>query len=783
MRLFAFISLVLGIVLIASTPSLGQRMDSLKTALEKARSPAIAMAIQKELIDSLLDRNKEQAVQYLEALLNTATKNQSYEYLGYGMERTAGLSYFAGQLDSARAQYNRAYGHYLKAKDRNKALKAYTRTGIMHSLQGSYAEAEKIYRKVMGQMRGLPEVEAFVENQMGTLYHYQGKQDSAAFYYNQSVAAYTVLKDTLGLLRPLFNHAVLLMENGDRKEALEKYLQIKNIQERLKAYGELLYTLNALSSIYSTQGDVQKGLEYARLAYRYAKEVGNDLQRVSALNRLATIFSENKDYESAIKYYQEALEFAKAAKTTDEEQRLLYLLGNTYLKLEQYDRAIACFENGLKIADAQVENRSTSFILVALGQTYILTGNLPKAKQYLKRAIELAQKTGQIEALYDGYGVLAKASLLDEEPKEAARYALLALNASKEAKNLERSMANAEVLFQAYKQMSQYESALQYHELFKTLSDSINDTEKVRQLTSEAKDMAFQLEKQKIEATQQQREVLLKASARQNLIVSISIGVLALLILGFLWNSRRKNQVISQRNQQLEQLSLTKDRIFAIIGHDLRKPALAFRGITKKVNYLLKKQDFETLNAIGAQIEQDAQSLNQLTDNLLSWALSQKNVLPHQPAALNLAGEVSEVLDIFTASSSEKQIELCTDIPNNLEVFADQNALRTIIRNLVDNALKYTPAKGKVTISAATSPEGIVLQVLDTGVGMPEEKLRSIFLLQKDKSEQGTAGEKGIGLGMHLVHELVKINRGTIRAFSRVGEGTRFTVVLPQSAD
>ena len=762
-----------------ATQAFGQRVDKLRSELAKTGNAQQEMAIQKELIDSLWDQDRALAKQYLEDLRSTATKEQSYEYLGYGMERTAGLSYFAGQLDSARAQYNQASGHYLKAKDQNKALKAYTRTGIMYSLQGNYAEAEKIYRKVMEQMRGLPEVEAFVKNQMGTLYHYQGKKDSAAFYYNQSVAAYTVLKDTLALLRPMFNHAVLLMENGDQKEALEKYLQIKDIQERLKAYGELLYTLNALSSVYSAQGDLQKALECARLAHRYAIETGNELQRVNALNRLATIFSENKNFESAIKYYQEALEFAKAAKTTDEEQRLLYLLGSTYSKVEQYDRAIACFEDGLKIADAQVENRSTPFLLVALGQIYTLKGNLPKAKQQFRRAIELAQKTGQIEALYDGYGALAKTLLLDKQPKEAVRYALLSLDGSKNAENLERSMTDAETLFQAYKQMGQYDSALQYHELFKTLSDSINDTEKVRQLTVETKDMAFQLEKQKLEATQQQREVLLKANARQNLIVSISIGVFALLISGFLWNSRRKNQLISQRNQQLEQLSLTKDRIFAIIGHDLRKPALAFRGITKKVNYLLKKQDFDTLNAIGAQIEQDAQALNQLTDNLLSWALTQKNVLSHNPVMLPLAEEVAEVLTIFTAFALEKQVEINTDIPADLAVYADQNALRAIIRNLVDNALKYTPAGGKATITATNSPEGVALQVADTGVGMPEEKLRDIFLLQKEKSERGTAGEKGVGLGLHLVHELVKMNQGAIQCFSRVGEGTRFAVVLP----
>lgn len=763
-----------------ATPALGQRVDSLKQALDKAGSSVVKMALQKELIDSLWEQDKELANQYLEVLIGTATKASSYEYLAYGMERTAGLSYYAGQLDSCRMQYHRAYKYYLKAKDRNKAFKAFARVGVMYSLQGNYPEAEKKYRQALRSATGLPDAEAFIYNQLGTLYHYQGRPDSAGFYYDKSVAGYFRLQDTLGLLRPMFNYAVLLMENNRSPEVIEKLLGIESIQTRLNAYADLIATQEALSNNYIATGDLRKAFEYARNAYRYCDKTDNQFRKLSILFTLAKISHANKDLESCFNYLKEARRIAEAAQSTDNLLSILYYTGETHLGLAQYDSAIVSLEEARQIIAKTAESRILPEILVALGQAYAGTNREAESKRILEEAIELALDKEQSTVLYIAYAVLAGLYLNENQAAEAVRYALLAYKGHQQEHNLNQSMEDAKILYSAYKQLRQYESALQYHEVFKTLSDSINDTEEVRQLTIETKDLAFKMEKQQLELEQQKREVLLKANARQSLIIAVGIGALALLGFGFFWNSRRKNQVISLKNAQLEQLNLTKDRIFAIIGHDLRKPALAFRGIANKVNYLLKKQDFKTLNALGAQMEQDAYGLNQLTDNLLSWALAQKNVLPHNPVKLSLSEEVGEVLAIFTTFALEKRVDLNADIPIDLTVYADQNGLRAIIRNLVDNALKYTHAGGKVTINATKVPEGVALQVADTGVGIPEEKLRDIFLLQKEKSERGTAGEKGVGLGLHLVYELVKMNQGTIQAFSRVGDGTRFAVLLPQ---
>lgn len=242
---------------------------------------------------------------------------------------------------------------------------------------------------------------------------------------------------------------------------------------------------------------------------------------------------------------------------------------------------------------------------------------------------------------------------------------------------------------------------------------------------------------------------------------------------------RSKEQQLAVQNEELKNLNDVKDRIFTIIGHDLRKPALAFRGITKKVNYLLKKQDYTTLNDLGDNIEQEAFALSKLTDNLLNWALTQKNTIPHHPQNIKIAPIIEEILSIFKHTIETKSINIIADIPNTLHLFADRNAVNTIIRNLMDNAIKYTPEGGQIWVHASEEKRGLRITIADTGVGIPEDQLKDIFLLKRDKSQEGTAGEKGTGLGLHLIHELTLLNEGKIEIESELGKGSRFSVILP----
>jgi len=233
-----------------------------------------------------------------------------------------------------------------------------------------------------------------------------------------------------------------------------------------------------------------------------------------------------------------------------------------------------------------------------------------------------------------------------------------------------------------------------------------------------------------------------------------------------------------QKERELKALHETKDRLFAIIGHDLRKPALAFKGISKKVSYLIKKQEFERLYKFGNHIEETAFSMNSLLDNLLSWALQQRNSLPHNPVTINIKETISEIYQLFQQTVDDKGLELEMNIETSCTVFFDLNSFNTIIRNLVDNAIKYTPLGGTIAISATEQDSGVLLKVADTGIGMDQETIDNVFLLNKNKSRAGTDGEQGTGLGLTLVRDLIAMNKGTINVKSQWNGGTTFEIFL-----
>ncbi len=129
--------------------------------------------------------------------------------------------------------------------------------------------------------------------------------------------------------------------------------------------------------------------------------------------------------------------------------------------------------------------------------------------------------------------------------------------------------------------------------------------------------------------------------------------------------------------------------------------------------------------------------------------------------------------------AEDKQIHLNSQVDDITCLIADRNSLLTIIRNLVDNAIKFSPIQGEIKICATpVSDSELEVHVIDNGVGIPQEKIEHIFALQKDKVTKGTSGEKGTGLGLHLVKEMVELNEGSIHVSSTLGEGTTFTISL-----
>ncbi len=231
-------------------------------------------------------------------------------------------------------------------------------------------------------------------------------------------------------------------------------------------------------------------------------------------------------------------------------------------------------------------------------------------------------------------------------------------------------------------------------------------------------------------------------------------------------------------------LNATKDKFFSIIAHDLKNPFNTMLGFSE---FLLKKfddYDKEKQKKFIGIIRDDIENTYKLLENLLLWSQSQRGQLEYMPEKENLFLSVSESVELLDLSASSKKISLINKINENIYVNVDSNMLSTVIRNLISNAIKFTPENGKIIIKSKVVKSDDKrnyneITVEDTGIGISKEKLKKIFSNDENTSTRGTAGERGTGLGLILCKEFVEKHKGNIRAESEVGKGSKFIFTLP----
>jgi signal transduction histidine kinase len=767
---------------LAVRPVLAQeaKLDSLEALLEQTEGGLDRAQLLKTLVEAYLNLDESKMVTYLDELTALSASLQVDSLTAYVHYRQAVAQFQRGDYDAAAAEFRIAADTYHEAGLYEDALQSEARAGIMYSLQGEYAQAEAIFRSALqeAKQQRTKDAQAYLENQMATLYHYQGVYDSAEWYYQTSIDTYSGLQDSLSMMRPMYNLAVLQSELGIARKSIVLYETIYQYQIAKQANHDAMVTLDGLASACQKAGMLSKAATYLKKMLELSEKVGDVQSRVLALLGMADVELQREHFERSRSYLMQALTLSEALETKDQILYVLLRLGLFYQSQSKPDSSMLFLKKGLALQDSIKAYRHEIALLLALGNVHVETGNVDKAKAIAEQLQLKEEKIKETGETFSYYNLLATIAQKEGRHADFIQYITPPFEHFINEKRYGEALKQAPELLAAHKALNHYPEALAYAEAALWLRDSIANNNDMEGLAEQAKDFEFQLERQQIEAEQAKREAVLQEKSTQNLIIAIGAVALAALGFGFFWNTRRQNQTITFQNQQLTAINETKDRLFAIIGHDLRKPAIAFQGITKKVNYLLRKKDFETLEALGNAIEHDASNLNLLTENLLKWALTQRDVMPYQPTSLKLKPLVEDTLTPLTRSLENKSQELSIHIPEHTVVYSDANALSTIIRNLVDNAIKFTPEGGQIKLRTVEEDGKISLDIEDTGQGIPEDQLNKLFLLQNNNSQTGTAGEKGSGLGLHLAYELSKLNQSILEVESQLGQGTTFSLGL-----
>jgi signal transduction histidine kinase/ligand-binding sensor domain-containing protein len=245
---------------------------------------------------------------------------------------------------------------------------------------------------------------------------------------------------------------------------------------------------------------------------------------------------------------------------------------------------------------------------------------------------------------------------------------------------------------------------------------------------------------------------------------------------------QRRHQIEEQTdemraiNEHLLEANATKDRFFSIIAHDLKNPFGNLLGFVELFKKNFKTWDEEKKAKTLEIIDNSAKVIYDLLENLLYWSRSQTNSIRFEPKFLMLSKLVKENLILLKDLYTNKKITLETKIPEDLLIFADEDMLNTVLRNLLMNAMKFTPEKGKIDLYCEVDKDGVSVFIKDSGIGIPDELKEKLFHVGESINRYGTNGEKGTGLGLILCKEFIEKHNGTISFESELNKGTTFIV-------
>jgi len=243
---------------------------------------------------------------------------------------------------------------------------------------------------------------------------------------------------------------------------------------------------------------------------------------------------------------------------------------------------------------------------------------------------------------------------------------------------------------------------------------------------------------------------------------------------------KKTEEKLAEKNEELEKLNQQKDKLFSVISHDLRNAVAGAKGmydmIMEDYEELSKSEIFEYLKLLN----QRTNNTHELLEDLLDWSKNQFQEVTTDLEKLHLVSITNTILNNVRSHAESKEINLINEIPDAFYVHADANMIKTVLRNLVTNGIKFSNPGRKIIMHAERKNQKIKVSVIDEGIGMDEETQKKVMNKEITHTSQGTSGEKGSGVGLDLCIDFVKKNGGEIWVESKLGKGSTFNFTIPE---
>ncbi len=582
-----------------------------------------------------------------------------------------------------------------------------------------------------------------------------------------------------------------------------------------------------LGLYYSGKGDSKNAFKNFNKAITVFKRIKNYRMQVVVSNMLAMEHLYNHQPSKALLLFMDSLEISKEEKMNEVLLMTLENLGLLYVGyLKDYDHGIYFLNESKKAMTKMKDFLDYNMVLSNLAHCYFQKGDVDKAMLYLEPSTAYFKKEGYVDWLLLNNmikaGILIKKKKfeealiwLDEIEKlhkdveddkslvefyhykfevyinlknltAAERYAHKSYELAKKMHFVSGIEVGLKDLYAIHKAKSDFDTALEYHEQFITLTDT---------LLRSINESNFNVLLAKVEYDEQKRKIIQEneiARAKQNRYIIIAVMVLCIIfcIVFLIWKNTKTqekfNTQLRQEKEKLEKNELflkeanrTKDKLFSIIGHDLRSPIGAFKGLLTL--FKDKEIDEDEFISFIPKLEADLGGISFMLNNLLSWGRSQMNGDTTTPEVVEAKNLVTENINLLSEVARNKAIAMVNEVPSDACIWADGNQIDIVFRNLMSNALKFTDDHGVITIGGEEMEAVWRFYVRDTGIGMDTEAQEKIFIKNSTHTTYGTHNEKGTGLGLNLCKEMVQKNKGTIWVESALQIGSCFYFEIPKA--
>lgn len=506
--------------------------------------------------------------------------------------------------------------------------------------------------------------------------------------------------------------------------------------------------------------------------------------KAACLNNIAVTYTRQDDYKSATEIYKQVVSQSVANKDTNSLELVYNNLTDAYIHLGQFDTAKIYLDSAFFMQEATKNRYNLSGKYISAYQYYKGLNDYVKAHESINKAIPVLKSFNDSLRLTELFN-------LEAELYEAEKNYTAGLASLDSSKNYFSSATSFNHLAQTHKKygdlhkaLSQFEKASENYNLAITYLDSTyEDLKQNNRIAGEIEAKTQHYKDEMALAKTKAKTLEYEGKITNYILIALTGGILffTILIAILIANYRNRKQLIAQltdKNKELHDNALVQQKLISVIGHDFKSPLTA---IISMLN-LVKTGDLskEDLNDLASKATNNIELTLKNIENVHYWIQSHQGKQKASPKNISLLDLIYEIKQLHEFHFNSKQIVFKTRGLRNTTLFADETHANIIFRNLISNALKFTPEEGSITVAAEANPNNtITVHITDSGIGMSPEKVAEI---QKGiaESTKGTAGEKGTGLGLQLVNEYIRLNKGKLEIQSDQKNGTSVIVTLPR---